>query len=376
VGAVAAVIVLVVVGTSVLAGGGAPSTVGPPSPSPTTARRSIEPSASPPVDPLVVDLLGALNQKLAAYAGELQHETDRSALRVAEVASLIRQVNATVRVGAEAVPKLGGFLGPDQPGGRLAALYEAIAASATDTLGASVRNAAAYRAGAGVLVKLIQELPALQAELEALLAAPPPTVAPSVVASPPPSPSPPPPTATPAPPTPTPAATSPSPSGVPGSGAPSPAADEQLQNPDFEAGVGPPWALLVGIGSAATLNPDTSAPANGKTAARVDISLGSGAYGGISLQQPGLRVVAGGLYTVRLSARAATDREIRIRIASTGDASYLTRLSPVGVAWTQSVYTFIAPVTDFNAVLEIDFGRSTATTWIDAVSFRPAAAGP
>jgi hypothetical protein len=76
-----------------------------------------------------------------------------------------------------------------------------------------------------------------------------------------------------------------------------------------------------------------------------------------------------------LSARATADREIRVRIASTAGASYLTRLATVGTTWTPLVFTFIVPVSDPNAVLEIDLGRSTVTTVIDTVSFRPSAAG-
>ena len=37
-----------------------------------------------------------------------------------------------------------------------------------------------------------------------------------------------------------------------------------------------------------------------------------------------------------------------------------------------AVLPFTAPVTDANASLEIDLGRSDETTWIDTVSFRPA----
>ena len=139
--------------------------------------------------------------------------------------------------------------------------------------------------------------------------------------------------------------------------------------------MGPPWALLVGSGAAATITADTTAPASGRTDARIDITSGSGAYAGISLQQPGLRLVAGGQYTVTLAARGATDREIRVRVASTAGASYLTRIATVGTAWTPLSFTFIAPVTDSNSVLEIDLGRSTVTTSIDAVSFRPTSAG-
>jgi Carbohydrate binding domain len=375
VGAALAVIVLAVVGTSVIAGGASPEVVGP-SAAPSSSRPTVQPTVAPPVDPAVVHLLHELNQQLLGHSQALQRELARARLRTADVAALIRQVNTAVAVGENAVAGLGGFLGPEQPGGRMSAAYQDIAASASDTLDASVRNEPAYRAGGGIIVKQIAELPALQAALEALLVLPSPSIAPSAS----PSPSPPPPTPSPsvAPPTPSPAPSSAAPSsasGAPSGGVPPPAGSEQLSNGDFEAGVGPPWALLVGAGAAATITADTMAPASGHTDARIDITSGSDAYAGISLQQPGLRLVAGGQYTVTLAARGATDREIRVRIASTVGASYLTRVATVGTAWTPLSFTFTAPVTDGNSVLEIDLGRSTVTTYIDAVSFRPTTAG-
>jgi hypothetical protein len=375
IGATLAVIVLAVVATSVIAGGSSPGVVVP-SAAPSNSRPTVQPTVAPPVDPAVVHLLHELNQQLLDHSQSLQRELGRPKLRTADVARLIRQVNTAVAVGENAVAGLGGFLGPEQPGGRLAAAYQDIAASATDTLAASVRNEPAYRAGGGIIVKEISELPALQAALEALLVQPSPSIAPSPSASP----SPPPPTPSPTlpPPTPTPAPSSAAPSSEsapPGSAIPSPAGAEQLQNWDFESGVGAPWALLVGSGAAATITADTTAPASGHTYARIGITSGSSAYAGISLQQPGLRLVAGGQYTVTLAARGATDREIRVRVASTAGASYLTRVATVGTAWTPLSFTFIAPVTDSNSVLEIDLGRSTVTTSIDAVSFRPTFAG-
>jgi hypothetical protein len=375
IGATLAVIVLAVVATSVIAGGSSPGVVVP-SAAPSNSRPTVQPTVAPPVDPAVVHLLHELNQQLLDHSQSLQRELGRPKLRTADVARLIRQVNTAVAVGENAVAGLGGFLGPEQPGGRLAAAYQDIAASATDTLAASVRNEPAYRAGGGIIVKEISELPALQAALEALLVQPSPSIAPSPSASP----SPPPPTPSPTlpPPTPTPAPSSAAPSSEsapPGSAIPSPAGAEQLQNGDFESGVGAPWALLVGSGAAATITADTTAPASGHTYARIGITSGSSAYAGISLQQPGLRLVAGGQYTVTLAARGATDREIRVRVASTAGASYLTRVATVGTAWTPLSFTFIAPVTDSNSVLEIDLGRSTVTTSIDAVSFRPTFAG-
>ena len=373
VGGALAVIVLAVVGTSVLAGGGRPAVVAP-TPTPLVSHPPVVATVAPIVDPAVVALLGALNSELVAGADALHRELGRTALRTADVALLIRQLNSKVAYGSDVVQQLGGALGPDEPGGKLAALYEAIGASATDTLGASLNNAAAYRVGAGALVKLIDGIPPLQQALEDLLASPPPTSSPSpspASASPPPpsaTPTPAPPTATPRPPTATPSAAATS--------ATPPPANEQLTNGDFETGSLSPWQLLVGGGAMATPTIDGANPASGKASVRIDISAGSTAYGGIALQQGGLSLEAGGLYTLTLSTRAVTDRDLRIQITSVDGAAYLTRLVTVGVAWAPSTFTFTAPITDPNAVLEIELGRSEVTTWIDAVSFRPEAAGP
>jgi hypothetical protein len=51
--------------------------------------------------------------------------------------------------------------------------------------------------------------------------------------------------------------------------------------------------------------------------------------------------------------------------------SYVTRTEIATSEWTPLSFSFPTPVTDPNAVLEIQLGRSTATTWIDTVSFRP-----
>jgi carbohydrate binding protein with CBM4/9 domain len=375
VGAALAVIVLAVVGTSVIVGGSSSGVVGP-SAAPSSSRPTVQQTVAPPVDPAVVHLLHELNQQLLGHSQALQRELDRARLRTADVAALIRQVNTAVAVGENAVAGLGGFLGPEQPGGRMSAAYQDIAASASDTLDASVRNEPAYRAGGGIIVKQIAGLPTLQAALEALLVQPSPSIAPSPSASPSPPPPTPPPSLPPPTPSPAPSSAAPSSESAPtGSAVPPPAGAEQLLNGDFEAGVGRPWALLVGTGAAATITTDTTAPASGQTDARIDITTGSDAYAGISLQQPGLRLVAGGQYTVTLAAHGATDREIRVRIASTAGASYLTRVATVGTPWTPLSFTFIAPVSDSNSVLEIDLGRSTVTTYIDAVSFRPTSAG-
>lgn len=366
-----AVVILAVVGASVLAGGSATPGNGA-SPPPRTSSPPVVAEATPIVDPTVVALLRSLNQVLEDHSRVLREALSGS-FQTADVAATIRQVNASVRIGRDAVGALRGAQGENEAGGRLAVLYQSMAAAAERALDASIENTNAYRIGAGVLVELIADLPALQAELDALarapLGTPIPTPSGSASAAPTPTPTA---SATPPPATPSPRPSpSPSPSVVPPSGPASPVPGDQIVNGGFESGVGAPWALQVAPGASATVAADTTAPAVGKTAARIDISVGSPAYAGISLVQPGLHMDAGAQYTVSIAVRAAATRDIRVRIATADGASYLTRLATATTTWTTQSFTFIAPVSDDDAVLQIDFGRSGSSAWLDAISFAP-----
>jgi hypothetical protein len=373
-GVIAVAIVGIIATTAALAA--SPGVGGGPGPetsrTPDVALQSSQPTPTPPVNPQVVDLLRSLNEGLASSSDALQAELRRASFRTPEVVDLIRQVSQRIGVGVEAVQALDGALGKDQPGGRMAAVYDAMDAAVSTTLDASILNSAAYQTGAQRLVDLIGQLPELQAALDALAesrpstvpSSPPPSVAPSpsAAASPTAAPSPtssPEPTATPGP--------SPSSSVIPLP----PAGAEQIVNGGFEEGVGPPWGLFLGQGAAATLSADAAKPGAGRTSARVDITSGSPAYSGISLRQAGLTLEAGRLYTLTLSARASVAREVRIRVASTTGASYLNRIAQVGTAWSPIQIVFTAGVGDANAVLELDLGREQAATLFDAVSFRP-----
>jgi len=382
IGSVLAVVILALIATTAFAGpAGSPSASG--SARPTLSAVPVPVTPEPLVDAAVVNLLRAVNERLAGFGLGLERELDRTTLRTNEVASLVRQVNTTVALGADAVTALDGALGENEPGGKLAALYKAMGDSATQTLRASLTNDADYRVGAGVLVTFIAEIGPLQEALDALALGPPSSpiasagsALPSAPASsPPPVSASPPSSAPPASATPGPTVGPPPPSGGPIPPEPSPAPDEQVRNGGFEVGVATPWGLFVGQGAQASLAADISAPAAGTTAARVDIAVGSAAYSGISLRQPGLRIEAGRQYTLTLWVRAETAREIRVRIGSTVGASYLARTATVSPVWSPVTFPFIAPATDASAVLEIDLGRSDVTTWVDSVSFRPTA-GP
>jgi len=368
VSAVAIILLISAVALGVGPGGGAPTVpAGGGSAAPSQAVATAVPTPTPLVDPAVVRLLRSLNDRLEANADALQQEIERPRFRADAVQSIVRQVNTFAPNGSEAVKALGGALGKDEPGGKLAALYLAMADSASKTLNASVNNNPdAYRLGAVRLVALIRQLPALQKQLEVL--AVPPTPAPS---SAPPSPTPTPvPTKTPAPtPTPTPVASASS-SSSPTASLPIATGPEQVTNGGFESGVGEPWQLFLGPSAAATLAADSARAGAGASSARIDITTGSTAYAGISLRQAGLSLEAGQQYALTVSMRSAATRDIRVRITSSADAQYFGRIVSATPQWASQTFIFTASVGDPDAVLELDLGRAEDTTWFDGVSFR------
>jgi hypothetical protein len=370
-GAIAVGVILIIATTALAAGAppAVPPTPGGGSAEPSHAIQSAVPTPTPLVNPALVELLRKLNESLSTSADALEAERARVNLRTDEVQGIIRQVRLRVAAGIEATGSLGPALKEGEPGAQLADLYAQIDASAATTLEASLNNADAYRRGAGTLIGLIRQLPAIQAELDKL--ALPPTPAPS---TPPPSP-----TAS-APASRTPSATtvptppsspSASTSGAPTASLPGPVGDEQIENGGFEAGVGRPWALFLAPGAGATLSADAGTPGAGKTSARVDITNASLASSGISVRQSGLSLEAGRLYALSLAVRAASDREIRARVTSASGGQYYGQVIAATTVWTTQTFVFTAGVGDADAVLELDFGQGDATTWIDGVSFRP-----
>jgi hypothetical protein len=368
VSAVAIILLITAVALGVGPGGGAPTVpAGGGSAAPSQAVATAVPTPTPVVEPAVVKLLQTLNERLAATGDALQTELKRPRFRADNVLGLIRQVNLYASSGVTDVQGLGGKLGPNEPGGQMAALYRQMVDSASKTLDASVNNnPEAYRRGALALAGMIAKLPPLQRELEKL--AVPPTPAPS---SAPPSPTPTPvPTKTPAPtPTPTPVASASS-SSSPTESLPIATGPEQVANGGFESGVGKPWQLFLGPYASATLAADSAGAGAGASSARIDITTGSTAYAGISLRQAGLSLEAGQQYALTVSMRSAATRDIRVRIASSADAQYFGRIVSATPQWASQTFIFTASVGDPDAVLELDLGRAEDTTWFDGVSFR------
>jgi hypothetical protein len=332
----------------------------------------------PVVDPKVVAFLGEVNTRLQDSATAIDREVRRTSLQPGDVRLLVGQVAANVTIGMDAVTSLGGALGDEEPGGRLAAQYVLIDGEATQTLDASVRNDGEYRVGGRELVKLIGGLAVIQADLETLLLASPPASPSASAGSPAPS-SPPPSSAPPS------ASASPSgsaapsgeiPSGsqppfVPGGPEPSRAPDEQIENGGFEDPADQSWGLATAPGANAVLTFDPEQPGTGILSARVDIPSSRDAFADIALRQSGLQLEIGRNYTVSFNVRATASRQIRIKVMPAFGGSYQTRDFDVTTAWTPVSFTFFATDFDPAAAFEIQLGRSTATTWIDTVSFRP-----
>ena len=269
-------------------------------------------------------------------------------------------------------------------------VYATVAATIDSTDNVQLSSQATWQKAAREAVATIGLLPALDAQLRALLVAgssPSPSASPSEspAASPsvlPSASAPPsvtataPPPSTPPPATPPPSTAPPSqPSIPPASPTPGPNA---ILNPGFEQGVGSPWALVLS-GTATPLAQDNQNPHSGALSARIDISVPSPSQAWISLQQGGLAIAAGANYNVSVAARAAAPRQIRIRIAGptgqvlgNGSAVYA-----IGPEWSVLSFPMSSIVPTDAGMIAIDVGGSGETVWLDDVSFsRVGGSGP
>jgi hypothetical protein len=358
---VASVLSILVVASAALLFGGSPPGVAPePSGSAVAQGSGVAPRPSERVDRAIADLLISVGQELLDAGVQLTEEVERDPSRAPEIATLVRQVNATARYGSDALPGLGTTPEAQDLIAELGPIYDELQSIADDTLRSSITNAAAYEQGAINLVEVIDRLPPLQAELEALRDAPvvvsaPPSAPPSAAVAP---------SASVAQPSQEPVASgSLAPGGSPGPGT----IASQLINGGFEEGVVTGWSLVAAPGVEVRIDPDALQPAAGTTSARIDIGTATPAFSGISLQQEGIRLSAGAPYTVQIALRAEAAREVRVRVASQSGDAYLTRIAAVGTTWSVASFTFLAPASDEDAVLQIELGRSDATTWVDEV---------
>lgn len=332
-----------------------------PSPGPSDAAVSPVPSAQPTpiVDATLVNLLVTVNDQLAANGVRLAQQAAAEPFRVADVAATIRELNSTARSAIELLPQLERQPGAGPMAARLSEFYTALGSTATAGLQASVSNVAAYRQTAAALATLLDGLPALQAGLQALLLLPPASETPSPV-----------PVATP---TAEPTATA-SPSGsVDPSASPTtlPGGPELITNGGFDVGKAP-WILALDPTASGSFTLDQSRFNSAPSAARIAIATPTTSRGAVAVRQSGVSITAGASYVLRVALASSEPREVSIRVASAGGVTYGSRIVVATAGWAVYELPFDAPIGDVDAVVSIELGRSTVTTWIDDVSLREA----
>ncbi len=337
-----------------------------------TATRTpvVVPPSDPGFDPSAIQACLVVNRRLEDDGAALKAELASSIFAPANVAAIFRSLNAEVVASTTAPARLLEFRASAPVGARLTALYTSVHVAISDALDNSLRNAAAYQSAAKAVVKILADLPAIDAELRDLLAGnvtpsggPPGSSGPSSSgpsSSPSNSPT-----------------SSPTPSRTPDGGpTPTPLASSTtgIVNPGFESGTGGPWELVVASGSSAVMSQDLAEHASGAASARVDITTAGVERASIAVRQGGLVIETGGHYVVTISARAATSREVRIRLASADGVTYATRLYTIGPEWQVLTIDSTVLASDQNAYLEVDLGRYDSTTWLDDASFSRIAA--
>jgi len=332
-GALSAAVVVAIIITSLLR----------PGPAPATSFAVPSPSASPyeqasalDAVPVVIEIAGRLRDQRNALLALLS----ASPFRANGIAEILRQMPADVSSLAAAGSRLSSDPTTADVGQALAALAGRVQGILSKTLPFSPSaEPARYRSAAADLVPLFDDLTALMPRLQLLVA-----VAES----------------------PRPSASSGAVFGPSESPTTSPTGPNELANPGFETGVGPPWQLLLGASGAATLTGDRTSAFEGAASARMDIASATEERSGVAVVQGDLALAAARQYTCGIAVRAAAAREIVVRVVTSAGLTYGTRLFEAGPTWTTVTFDFTpltsAPVASF----EVDLGRSTATTWLDA----------
>ncbi|HET9457948.1 MAG TPA: carbohydrate binding domain-containing protein [Candidatus Limnocylindrales bacterium] len=354
-------IAVALIATQALAGVGSPPAAGR-SPSP-----SVRPSASPTMDPSVRNALATaliVNQSLAGRIADLRAVIEVEAPSAADIAAVLRSVNADLTIGREASGRLLLADETEALGRDLDAFYDAVAARTNETLGTSIRNTQAYVDGAVAVIDLLAGLGPLDDRLaDALARRAPPTV--SAAPTGPPSP-------TPAPPSPSPSpSVAPPPTVAPPSASAAPVG--LVPNGGFEDGL-TGWQLVMTDGAEATVAHEPGAGPDGSAAARVDIATGSAARSGVSLISSSLPMDQGVTYVVEVAVRAASARELRVRLIDGNGQTTIARVFQVTTAWQVVRFDAKQLLGDPDVRVGLDLGRSDATVWFDQVVVRQAAA--
>jgi hypothetical protein len=366
--AVAGILVLLLFGVVALAGlpdsRRAGSGTGQPSGSP--GRTSAPSGAAPSAHPLQNEILAVLelDRRLLENRAELTKLLPPSAFKGADVAAVLRRANATVGEGLEPAGRLSLEPSTEVLGSKLELLYAGARTIANDALRAAL-SSSSYRVAAVAIVDAFAALPAIDAGLTALLAGPPPSASPSPSSGPIVSPRP----TTSPPPKPSASPIRPSPSVSPSASPVATTGGQLLTNPGFETGIAP-WRLVqAGPLDRATTGPDAALAGSGSQSLRVELDSTSGKPTGTAIRQAGLALEAGARYSVRVTVRASSTRDIRLRVIGPNEETFTVRLVTVGPNAAVATLGFTSLIDEPSAAFEIDLGGSTGTVWLDDAAF-------
>lgn len=385
--AVAALLSIVVVVTLIgarfatVSGGAVTAT-----PTPSAAATDLPTRTAPTFDSAAARNLLIINQNLYRLGATLEGQLNPPpGVDTNTVRNTFSNMQPQLDAGAAQATILAGTPTGAPAGNALIAAYAKLAGIIDGIFDANtaLSSQAPWQKAATEVVATLKLLPPLDDQLTVLLAGPPPSPSevassgpstapsPSVVASPSAVPS-----ATAAPATAAPASPTLAPSlpaSVPPSVVPTaPPGPNEVLNPGFEQGVGPPWALVLTQTAQATIAPDTTehAPGGSTASARIDIQDPTPAIAWISLQQRGLKIDAGAYYQVSVALRASATREVVVRIASAtgGTLGTGSRRYSIGPGWSVVSFQMTSIYQSDNASIAIDVGASPETVWVDDVS--------
>ena len=112
----------------------------------------------------------SVNKRLRAGAGALQASLDARAFDASIVAATLRSISGDSVFGRQLADRLSAWSDAAPLGDNLTTFYDAVHQSAIEGLVATVRNQAAYRAAAVAMLRVLDGLPAVDAEAQSVAA--------------------------------------------------------------------------------------------------------------------------------------------------------------------------------------------------------------
>jgi hypothetical protein len=141
---------------------------GPSAAAPTAAPTSTPRTGVPPVTESALTQVIGTNNRLAADGAALKAALDAPSFDPSEVAQILRTISAESIFGQQVAGRLSGWSGSSAVGVELTSFYGSVHGGAADGLVASVRNADAYRSAGSAMVRLLADLPRIDAEVYAV----------------------------------------------------------------------------------------------------------------------------------------------------------------------------------------------------------------